>query len=83
MHQDNISTFGKYFYHQLIKTLEFNSSIVWRAEARGYSNGHYLMDTNLNIMRMDVLLPETISTIIHHLLQYYSCSNVGNFLMNV
>ena len=42
-----------------------------------------IMDTNLLMMQMDVLLTDTFLTIIHHLLQYYSCSNVGNSLMNV
>ena len=76
-YQDNISTFGKYFYHQLIWNLTMQlHGVEHRREDT-------IMDTNLLMMQMDVLLTNTFLIIIDQLLQYYSCSNVGNSLMNV
>ena len=74
MYQDNISTFGKY------STINWSTVQLYGVEHRREDT---IMDTNLLMMQMDVLLTDTFLTIIHHLLQYYSCSNVGNSLMNV
>ena len=74
-------------YFNIWQYSTLNWSKPWSLTVQLYGVEHRredtIMDTNLLMMQMDVLLTDNFLTIIHHLLQYYSCSNVGNSLMNV